>query len=156
MIKYLLKKWYYILLSIVVCFLLNFLLELNINLLEVIFLLFIIRITDDIFDYKKDNGERLKKDKLIILETIFILSFVVLEVFLHKIYAIYALLLCLYIITMNKLEILKILLLALVILYYSAIQKNINIYYLIGSVIISICYYLLKRCKHDIRKQKGN
>ena len=70
MIKYLLKKWYYILLSIVVCFLLNFLLELNINLLEVIFLIFIIRITDDIFDYKKDNGERLKKDKLIILETI--------------------------------------------------------------------------------------
>ena len=154
MIKYLLKKWYYILFSIVIYFLLNFLLELNINLLEVISLIFIIRITDDIFDYKKDNGGRLKKDKLIILETIFILCFVILEIFLHNIYAIYAALLVLYIIIMNKIDILKILLLALIILYYSAIQKNINIYYLIDAVIISICYYLLKRCKHDIRKQK--
>lgn len=154
MIKYLLKKWYYILFSIVIYFLLNFLLELNINLLEVISLIFIIRITDDIFDYKKDNGGRLKKDKLIILETIFILCFVILEIFIHNIYAIYAALLVLYIIIMNKIDILKMLLLALVILYYSAIQKNINIYYLIDAVIISICYYLLKRCKHDIRKQK--
>lgn len=156
MIKYLLNKRHYILLSIIVSFLLNFLLELNINLLEVIFLIFIIRITDDIFDYKKDNGERLKKSKLLILEITLTLCFVILEIFLHKIYAIYAAILIFYIIIMNKVDILKTLLLSLIILYYSTVQKNINMYYLIGAVIISICYYILKRCKDDIRKQKRN
>ena len=39
---------------------------------------------------------------------------------------------------------------------YVVSKKTGNVYYLIGAVIISICYYLLKRCKHDIRKQKGH
>lgn len=150
MIRYLIKKWYYLLAGIIIFLLLNYVLKIHVSLFEVICLIFFIRFVDDMFDYKKDKGKRLNKKSLIILSIITSLLFIIINVINYKYYGLISIGIILYILLMNKLDFLKLFALSFILLYYLSISANYSyiwLVYVICSFMLSLIFWFIKRYK---------
>ena len=145
MTKYLLKKWYYIPIGLIIYIIYLKLFKISFNIAEPLLLILLIRFIDDLFDFKKDKGKRTTKKNLIILICIFSLAYITLNVFLYKAIGLLSILIIAYLFLMNKVDILKILTLALITAYYYLINGDINYIILIITLVISIIFYIVKR-----------
>lgn len=147
MIKYLLKKWYYILIGLVIYIIYLKLFKISFNIVEPLLLVFLIRFTDDFFDFEKDKGKRASKKNLIFLVCLFSLIYIVLNVVLYKNIGLISIIIIVYLFLMNKIDILKVLTLSLITAYYYLIMGGLNYYVLIITLVISIVFYMVKRWK---------
>lgn len=145
MTKYLLKKWYYIPIGLIIYIIYLKLFKISFNIAEPLLLILLIRFIDDLFDFKKDKGKRTTKKNLIILICIFSLAYITLNVFLYKAIGLLSILIVAYLFLMNKVDILKILTLPLITTYYYLINGDINYITLIITLVISIIFYIVKR-----------
>ena len=145
MTKYLLKKWYYIPIGLIIYIIYLKLFKISFNIAEPLLLILLIRFIDDLFDFKKDKGKRTTKKNLIILICIFSLAYIILNVFLYKAIGLLSILIVAYLFLMNKVDTLKILTLALITAYYYLINGDINYIILIITLVISIIFYIVKR-----------
>ncbi len=145
MSKYIIRKWYYIIISLIIYFIYLKIFKITFNLIEPLLLLFLIRFIDDYFDYNKDKGKRLDKYNLIILICIFSLIYIILNYVLYGYFGLLSIIIIAYFFLMNKVEILKIFSLSLITEYYYLINNDINYIVLIITLIISIAFYIIKR-----------
>lgn len=154
----------YSILSLIISLIMSFLLNIFNNailiftlFLMILFLLFIIRITDDIFDYDKDIENKkliLTKKQLINLDITFIVLFILINLYQYHLLGLISVILILYIILQQKFELLKIIFMFLSSTYYLYVNSNSDIFknyfvwiYLILCLLLPILYYFYKRSK---------
>ena len=154
----------YSILSLIISLIMSFLLNIFNNailiftlFLMILFLLFIIRITDDIFDYDKDIENKkliLTKKQLINLDITFIVLFILINLYQYQLLGLISVILILYIILQQKFELLKIIFMFLSSTYYLYVNSNSDIFknyfvwiYLILCLLLPILYYFYKRSK---------
>ena len=147
MSKYLIKKWYYIIISLIIYYIYSKILKINFIIIEPLILIFLIRFVDDYFDYEIDKGKRASKKNLIFLICLFSLIYIILNVVLYKNIGLLSIIIIVYLLLMNKIDILKVLTLPLITAYYYLIMGNLNYYVLIITLVISIVFYMVKRWK---------
>lgn len=152
MIKYLIKKWYYIPISLITFLVYTYGFKIELTILETLLIILLTRFFDDFFDYNEDKGKRISKKNSITLIIISTILYLTINIVTYKLRGTLSLLIILYLILMNKFETLKLFLLTLVTLYYYLLNNNTNYYVLIITLIISILYSIIKRWKHDIQK----
>ncbi len=165
--KYFIKDYkliIYSILSLIISLVMSFLLNIFNNTiliftlsLMILFLLFIIRITDDIFDYDKDIKNKkliLTKKQLINLDIIFIVLFILINLYQYHLLGLISVILIFYIILQQKFELLKIIFMFLSSTYYLYVNSNSDIFknyfvwiYLILCLLLPILYYFYKRSK---------
>ena len=165
--KYFIKDYkliIYSILSLIISLVMSFLLNIFNNTiliftlsLMILFLLFIIRITDDIFDYDKDIKNKkliLTKKQLINLDIIFIVLFILINLYQYHLLGLISVILIFYIILQQKFELLKIIFMFLSSTYYLYVNSNSDIFknyfvwiYLILCLLLPILYYFYKRRK---------
>lgn len=165
--KYFIKDYkliIYSILSLIISLVMSFLLNIFNNtiliftlFLMILFLLFIIRITDDIFDYDKDIKNKkliLTKKQLINLDIIFIVLFILINLYQYHLLGLISVILIFYIILQQKFELLKIIFMFLSSTYYLYVNSNSDIFknyfvwiYLILCLLLPILYYFYKRSK---------
>ena len=165
--KYFIKDYkliIYSILSLIISLVMSFLLNIFNNTiliftlsLMILFLLFIIRITDDIFDYDKDIKNKkliLTKKQLINLDIIFIVLFILINLYQYHLLGLISVILIFYIILQQKFELLKIVFMFLSSTYYLYVNSNSDIFknyfvwiYLILCLLLPILYYFYKRSK---------
>ena len=150
MIKYLLKKWYYIPIGLIIYIIYLKLFKISFNIVEPVLLVFLIRFIDDFFDFEKDKRKRTSKKNLIFLICFFSLIYIILNLFLYKNIGLLSILIIVYFFLMNKIDILKILVLSLITTYYYLIMGSLNYYVLIITLVISAFFYAVKRWKNDL------
>ena len=147
MSNYLIKKWYYIIISLIIYFIYLKIFKINFNILEPLLLILLVRFIDDYFDYEKDKGKRIDKKNLIILICFVSLLYIVLNIVLYNYLGLLSIVIVAYFFLMNKIEILKIFSLSLITGYYYLINNDVNYIVLIITLGISIIFYIVKRCK---------
>jgi len=147
MSKYLIKKWYYIIISLIIHFIYLKVFKINLTILEPLILIFLIRFIDDYFDYEKDKVKRIDKNILIILICIFSLIYILLNIVLYNYLGLLSIIIIAYFFLMNKIETLKIFSLSLITEYYYLINNDVNYMVLIITLVISIVFYIVKRWK---------
>lgn len=154
MIKYLFKKWYYIVIALVLYIAFKMILNINLPILYCISLFYFMRIVDDIFDFEKDLGKRLDKKRLLVLSAIFSIIFIISNIYHFGVYGIYSILILGYIILMNKCDILKIFCFFINVLYLVIINSLWEVNgkeYLLLALLLSVIFYSIKRWKNGIR-----
>lgn len=138
-IKYLLKGYKLVLysatgmsISIVMSFVLDKIR--NVSMIFTLFfiitaLLFVIRITDDIFDYEKDKKDKkqiLSKKQLITTDIIVIIFYLTMNLYYYQLFGMISVLFVFYIFIQQRIERLKIFFMILASVYYLYMNSNMN------------------------------
>lgn len=156
MIQYFLKRWYYLLVSLSIYFILAFAIGIKTYFVDILALVFFMRVVDDYFDYKKDGGKRLNEKTLVMLAIIFALLFVTMCIVLYGWTGVVGLVIVGYLVLMNKIEFLKLFCLSVLILFYLAMNFQpslIWLAYIIVGIVLSGLFSIIKRRKNVCRSR---
>lgn len=117
--RYLAKRWYYLPIIIIIwCLACWCLQDFAPTLLSMILLAYFARVCDDYFDFAKDKGRRLSRPALVWLIFMLTTALVMAETLRLGFGGCFVLLLLLFIVAMNKFEILKLFILPTLLVYY--------------------------------------
>ncbi len=130
-LRYLLKRWYYLVIAGAVFALFEYVLKIRVTFLSVVSLIFLVRSADDLSDYDKDGGKRLSKEGLIFLCLLFAAGFVIWNLVINGYRGIFSLLLVLLVAVMNRAEQLKVLFLPAAVFYFLCMQGETGVKLLI-------------------------
>ena len=160
MIRYFLKYNYYVFIGVIFAGLLSFLIgEFKWELIPVANCnIFLLRLLDDCFDFKKDKRKKiLDLKQLIYITAIISVVYFAICVSFFKQWGLFSLLMLLYMVVENKHELLKLFFLSVVSAFYIGAYRDLNsiaiVVYLIVAMMASVAFYLYK--KRRLIKEKG-